>query len=84
MTRCGWRKLLALVLENEPENLVESVSNLAKVVGSDAWIGMVSLLQAEVRVAAIAQFVTLMPEQWRRELTKLLPLPLQRLLAATT
>jgi hypothetical protein len=77
------KTFLALVLENEPENLVESVSNLANVYGSDAWIGMVPLLQAEVRVAAIAQFVTLMPEQWRRELTKLLPLPLQRQIAAT-
>jgi len=43
---------------------------------------MVPWLQAEVRVAAIAQFVTLMPEQWRRELTKLLPLPMHRQIAA--
>jgi len=61
---------------------VEEVSNLAKVVGNDAWMGMVPWLQAEVRVAAIAQFVTLMPEQLRRELTKLLPLPMQRQIAA--
>ena len=75
---------LALVLENEPENLAESVANLANVYGSDTWIGMVSWLKAEVRVAAIAQFVQLMPEQLRRELTKLLPLPMQRQIAATT
>lgn len=77
-------EFLALVLEHEPENLVLEVANLARSCGLTRWKAMISSLDPSVHVAAVAQFVEILPNQWRRELLKLLPNQMQREIKAAT
>lgn len=70
-------EFLKLVLEHEPENLGLEIAGLVHSCGIKRWKAMISSLDPGVHMAAVEQFVQVLPQPWQQELEKLLPSAMQ-------